>query len=45
MSADAKQFFAVHKVPDAERTLQQAVERIDACTTLRPRNRASWRIG
>jgi len=34
-SADVKKFFAVHKVPDAERTLQQAVERIDACTALR----------
>ena len=34
MSADVKNFFAVHRVPDAERTLQQSVERIDACTTL-----------
>jgi aminopeptidase N len=32
--ADVKQFFVVHKVPDAERTLQQALERIEACTTL-----------
>jgi aminopeptidase N len=32
--ADVKRFFAVHKVPDAERTLQQAEERISACTTL-----------
>ena len=34
MSTDVKNFFEVHKVPDAQRTLQQAVERIDACTTL-----------
>jgi aminopeptidase N len=33
-SADVKKFFALHKVPDAERTLQQALERIEACTTL-----------
>jgi puromycin-sensitive aminopeptidase len=32
--AEVKKFFAVHKVPDAERTLQQAEERIEACTTL-----------
>jgi len=32
--ADVKNFFATHKVPDAERTLQQAEERIQACTTL-----------
>jgi aminopeptidase N len=32
--ADVKRFFATHKVPDAERTLQQAEERIQACTTL-----------
>jgi len=31
---DIKTFFAVHEVPDAERTLRQAEERIDACTTL-----------
>jgi aminopeptidase N len=31
--AQVKQFFAVHKVPDAERTLQQAIERINACVT------------
>jgi hypothetical protein len=29
-----KGFFATHKVPDAERTLQQTGERIQACTTL-----------
>ena len=32
--ADVKKFFAVHKVPDAERTLQQSAERIEACTRL-----------
>jgi puromycin-sensitive aminopeptidase len=32
--AEVKQFFATHKVPDAERTLQQAEERIQACSTL-----------
>ncbi len=31
---DVKKFFAVHRVPDAERTLQQTEERIAACTTL-----------
>ena len=31
--AQVKEFFAVHKVPDAERTLQQAIERISACVT------------
>ena len=44
-SADVKSFFAVHKVPDAERTLHQAVERIDACTTLsaaQSANLADW---
>jgi aminopeptidase N len=29
--ADVRRFFGVHKVPDAERTLQQAIERITAC--------------
>ena len=32
--AEVKAFFARHEVPDAERTLQQAQERIEACTTL-----------
>jgi puromycin-sensitive aminopeptidase len=32
--AEVKGFFAAHKVPDAERTLQQTGERIQACTTL-----------
>ncbi len=31
---DVKAFFAQHKVPDAERTLQQAEERIETCTRL-----------
>ena len=30
-AAEIKAFFAEHKVPDAERTLQQALERIDSC--------------
>jgi aminopeptidase N/puromycin-sensitive aminopeptidase len=29
--AEVRQFFDTHKVPDAERTLQQAIERINAC--------------
>ncbi|MEP6917422.1 MAG: M1 family aminopeptidase, partial [Acidobacteriota bacterium] len=29
-----RQFFAVHRVPDAERTLQQATERIGVCSDL-----------
>jgi puromycin-sensitive aminopeptidase len=29
--AQVRQFFGVHKVPDAERTRQQAIERITAC--------------
>jgi aminopeptidase N len=29
--AQVRQFFGVHKVPDAERTLQQAIERIAGC--------------
>jgi len=31
MGNDVKQFFDTHKVPDAERTLQQSLERIAAC--------------
>jgi aminopeptidase N len=31
---EVKQFFATHKVPDAERTLQQALERIESCVSL-----------
>jgi aminopeptidase N len=30
-AAEVNQFFAAHKVPDAERTLQQVTERISAC--------------
>ena len=40
-----RQFFGTHKVPDAERTLQQAIERIDACSERRRRSRQSWRRG
>ena len=29
-----RQFFAAHKVPDAERTLQQSIERITRCASL-----------
>ena len=32
--AEVKQFFAARKVPEAERTLQQATERISACAAL-----------
>jgi len=31
-AAEIKTFFSAHKVPDAERTLQQSLERIGACT-------------
>ena len=30
-AAEVKAFFTTHKVPDAERTLQQSLERIDTC--------------
>ena len=30
-AAEIKSFFATHKVPDAERTLQQSIERIQSC--------------
>jgi len=30
-AAEIKTFFSTHKVPDAERTLQQSLERINAC--------------
>ena len=30
-AAEIKTFFTTHKVPDAERTLQQSLERIDTC--------------
>ena len=32
---EVKQFFSTHKVPDAERTLQQSMERIASCAALR----------
>jgi aminopeptidase N len=32
-AAQVKQFFAIHKVPDAARTLQQSLERISECST------------
>ena len=31
---EVKQFFATHKVPDAERTLQLSLERINSCARL-----------
>jgi aminopeptidase N len=31
IAAEIKTFFSTHKVPDAERTLQQSLERINAC--------------
>jgi hypothetical protein len=30
-AGEVRSFFAAHKVPDAERTLQQALERIESC--------------
>ena len=33
-SAEVQQLFAEHKVPEAERTLQQAIERISNCAQL-----------
>jgi aminopeptidase N len=32
--SEIEQFFAMHKVPEAERTLQQALERISVCSAL-----------
>jgi aminopeptidase N len=43
--AQVRQFFGVHKVPDAERTLQQAIERITTCVTrsaAQSANLAAW---
>jgi hypothetical protein len=40
-----KTFFATHKVPDAERTLQQSIERIGSCISLAEAQRgklATW---
>jgi aminopeptidase N len=42
---DVQQFFTQHKIPSAERTLRQAVERINSCTSYRERqqgNLAAW---
>jgi aminopeptidase N len=42
---DVATFFATHKVPDATRTLQQALERIDECsalTTTQPATLMAW---
>jgi hypothetical protein len=33
-ATDVQQFFADHKVPEAERTIQQVVERISRCAEL-----------
>lgn len=32
-AAEVRQFFTIHKVPDAARTLQQSLERINQCST------------
>jgi aminopeptidase N len=42
---EIKEFFATHKVPDAERTLSQALDRIRSCAALAERERprlAEW---
>ena len=42
---DVAKFFAAHKVPDAARTLQQTLERIDECSALRatqPATLTTW---
>jgi aminopeptidase N len=42
---DVQSFFAAHKVPEAERTLQQSIERITSCAALAARERpglARW---
>jgi aminopeptidase N len=42
---DVQQFFTQHKIPSAERTLRQAVERINSCSSYRERqqgNLAAW---
>jgi hypothetical protein len=33
-ATSVKQFFTIHKVPDAARTLQQSLERINECSSL-----------
>jgi hypothetical protein len=35
-----RQFFASHPVPSSERTLQQAIERIEVCAALAQRQSA-----
>jgi aminopeptidase N len=42
---DVQQFFTEHKIPSSERTLRQAVERINSCISYRERqqgNLAAW---
>jgi aminopeptidase N len=42
---DVQQFFTQHKIPSSERTLRQAVERINSCISYRERqqdNLAAW---
>ena len=42
---EVKTFFAAHKVPDAERTLQQSIERIGSCVSFAEAQRgklATW---
>jgi len=34
-AAEIRDFFAAHPVPDAQRSLQQALERIDVCSAVR----------
>jgi hypothetical protein len=36
-TSDVKRFFAEHPVPAAERTLQQAIERIEGCVAVKAR--------
>jgi aminopeptidase N len=44
-AASVKQFFTIHKVPDAARTLQQSLERINECSSLaatQPAKLTAW---
>ena len=41
-AADVRQFFDGHPVPSSQRTLRQALERIDNCTALRERQSAAF---
>ena len=34
-ATEIREFFAAHPVPDAQRSLQQALERIDVCSAVR----------